>query len=116
MNAGIGLIVYPVKDLAAAKSVFTTLLGVEPYVDQPYYVGYHVGDTEVGLDPNAHRQGVSVPIGYREVTDIEESLQALEKAGATVRQSPRDVGGGLLVATVTDADGNVLGLRQPPQQ
>jgi len=35
-------------------------------------------------------------------------------AGATVKELPRDVGGGRLVATVSDPDGNVLGLLQDP--
>jgi predicted enzyme related to lactoylglutathione lyase len=35
-------------------------------------------------------------------------------AGAVVKEPTRDVGGGRLVATVTDPDGNVLGLLQDP--
>ena len=54
MTQGITLLVYPVKDLTQAKALYSTLLGVEPYVDQPYYVGYRVGDQEIGLDPNGH--------------------------------------------------------------
>ncbi|MGH2536399.1 MAG: VOC family protein [Candidatus Promineifilaceae bacterium] len=106
------LIVYPVKDAAASKALYSKLLGVEPYADAAYYVGFRVGDQEIGLDPNAHRRGVTVPIGYVEVTDIEASLKALVDAGAEVQQEARDVGGGKLIATVTDADGNILGLTQ----
>ena len=51
MNLGVRTIIYPVKDLAQAKMRFRTLLGVEPYADQPYYVGFRVGDQEFGLDP-----------------------------------------------------------------
>ena len=72
MNQGISLIVYPVKDLDAAKTLFGTFLGVKPYADSSYYVGYRVGDQEVGLDPNATSAG---PITYHEVTDIKASLQ-----------------------------------------
>lgn len=108
MAQNIKLIVYPVKDLAAARTLYSTFLGVEPYVDGPYYVGYRpTDDLEVGLDPN----GQAV-IGYIDVTDIKSSLQGLLDAGATVQQEPKDVGGGLLIAQVKDADGNVLGLRQ----
>ena len=39
----------------------------------------------------------------------------MTEAGATVKQAPQDVGGGRLVATFTDLDGNVLGLVQDPQ-
>ncbi len=109
MHQGISLIVYPVKDIEQAKKLFGAFLGVEPYVDGAYYVGYKVGDHEVGLDPNATTIG---PIAYREVSDIRKSLQELLDAGAQTQQDVRDVGGGLLIATVTDANGSTIGLRQ----
>jgi predicted enzyme related to lactoylglutathione lyase len=107
--SGIPIIVYPVRDLAAAKKLYGAFLGVEPYVDSPYYVGYKVGDQEVGLDPNSQTAG---PLAYRDVDDIKTSLQALLGAGWQMVQEPKDVGGGLLIAKVKDADGNVIGLRQ----
>ena len=103
----IKLIVFPVKDLDKAKTFYSTFLGVEPYVDGAYYVGYKVGDQEVGLDPND--QNV---VSYIDVDDIERSLKELETAGATVHMDVKNFGGGLLVAQVKDADGNILGLRQ----
>ena len=39
-------------------------------------------------------------------------LVEVTAAGATVNEPAHDVGGGRLVATVTDPDGNVLGLLQ----
>ncbi len=110
MSQEIKLIVYPVKDFAAAKKLYGTFLGVEPYADSPYYVGYKVGDQEVGL---AHGDSVG-PIAYCDVGDIKTSLQALLDAGGQTVQAIKDVGGGLLVASVKDADGNVIGLRQQP--
>jgi len=77
-------------------------------VASAYYVGYKVGDLEVGLDPNS-KVG---PIAYADVKDIRSSLQELTKAGAVVVQDVGDVGGGLLIAQVKDQDGNVVGLRQ----
>lgn len=56
MNEGVKTIIYPVKDLAAAKTLYGSLLGVEPLMDQPFYVGYKVGGQDVGLDPNGHSQ------------------------------------------------------------
>ena len=110
----IKIIVYPAKDLAASKALYSKFLGVEPYVDGEYYVGFRNGEQEVGLDPYAHMSGVTAPIGYIEVSDINGSLQSLLDAGAQVHQAPKDVGGGMLIATVKDADGNILGLRQLP--
>ncbi len=106
------LIVYPVKNIEAAKKVFRAFLGVDPYVDTPYYVGFKAGEMEVGLNPNAHHQNITTPIAYIDVTDIKVYLQTLTDAGAQILQEPKDVGGGLLVASVKDADGNILGLRQ----
>ncbi len=112
MNKGIQTIIYPVTDLEKAKALYTGLLGVEPYADAPYYVGYKVGGQDIGLDPNGHRQGSTGPIAYHHVSDIKATLQELLEAGAETKQDVRDVGGGKLIATVTDQDGNVIGLTQ----
>lgn len=109
MNKGIKTIIYPVKDLDRAKALYTKLLGVEPYVDSAYYVGFKVGDLDIGLDPNYHKTG---SVGYYHVSDIKESLQTLLDAGAQTEQNINDVGGGRLIASVRDAEGNLIGLIQ----
>ncbi len=114
MNKGVSLIIYPVRDLAKAKILFRKLTGVEPYSDAPYYVGYKVGDQEIGLDPNGHKQGMTGPVGYWQVVDIRKSLKELVDAGAQVQQAVRDVGGGKLIASVMDPDKNVIALMQMP--
>ena len=70
MNQGIRTVIYPVKDIARAKALYSKLLGVEPYADEAYYVGFRVGDQEIGLDPNGHNQGMTGPVGYWHVDDI----------------------------------------------
>ncbi len=112
MIQGVPLSVYLVQDMAQAKKLYTTLLGVEPYVDQPYYVGFRVGDQEIGLTPNGNSQGMTGPITYWQVDDIHKSLQICLDAGGQTQQEVRDVGGGMLVASVRDPDGNLIGLRQ----
>jgi Predicted enzyme related to lactoylglutathione lyase len=114
MNQGISVIIYPVKDLARAKTLYSKLLGVDPYVDAPYYVGFRVGDQGIGLDPHGHSGGMTGPVGYREVDDIKQSLQSLLDVGAQALHEVKDVGGGKLIASVKDADGNVIGLMQSP--
>src|ERR1035438_4785652 len=99
MKTAIKVIVYTVKDLPASKSLFSKYLGVEPYADSSYYVGFRIGDLEVGLVPNAQGQG---PIGYVDVPDIKASLKTLTDAGATLQQDVKVVGGGLLVAELRD--------------
>jgi predicted enzyme related to lactoylglutathione lyase len=112
MSEGIKTIIYPVKDLAAAKALYGALVGVEPYADAPYYVGFKAGGQDIGLDPNGHKQGMTGPIAYHHVGDIKSTLQALLDGGAEAHQDVRDVGNGRLIATVKDADGNVIGLLQ----
>ena len=113
MAAGFQTIIHPVTDLAKAKVLYGALLGAPPYLDQPYYVGFAVAGQDIGLDPHGHRKGMTGPIGYWHVDDIEASLAALLAAGAEAQQAVTDVGGGKLIAAVKDADGNVIGLLQP---
>jgi predicted enzyme related to lactoylglutathione lyase len=97
------------------RLLYCTLLGVEPYTDEAYYVGFRVGDQEIGLDPHGHRKGMTGPVGYWHTNDIQTSLHQLLEAGAQVQQAVQDVGGGKLIASVKDADGNITGLLQSLQ-
>ena len=112
MTAGLRTIIYPVKDLAKAKTLYGELLGIQPNMDEPYYVGFNVDGQDVGLDPHGHSQGMTGPVGYWHVDDIKTSTQALLDAGAKAQQEVKDVGGSKLIASVRDADGNVIGLIQ----
>ena len=114
MTEGIKAIIYPVKDLAKAKTLYGQFLDVEPNMDEPYYVGFSVGGQDVGLDPHGHSQGMTGPVGFWHVDDIKRSVKALVGAGAEVHQEVKDVGGGKLIASVKDTDGNVIGLLQSP--
>jgi predicted enzyme related to lactoylglutathione lyase len=104
-------IAIPVKDLEAAKALYTALLG-EPFADSPYYVGYMAEGVQIGLDPNGHRHGHTGPIAFWKTQDIRAEIETLKSAGAEVLDDPKDVGGGLLVAVLKDADGNLIGLAQ----
>jgi predicted enzyme related to lactoylglutathione lyase len=112
---GIKTVLHPVSDLAAAKQVYTALLGVSPTADAPYYVGFEAAGQQIGLVPNSGSQGMTSPVAYWHVSDIEAKLAEVTAAGATVHEPAHDVGGGRLVATVADPDGNILGLLQDPQ-
>jgi predicted enzyme related to lactoylglutathione lyase len=113
MTEGIKTIIYPVKDLAQAKALYGELMGVQPSMDEAYYVGFSVAGQDIGLDPHGHSKGMTAPVCYWHVDDINSSVQALLDAGAEALQEVRDVGGGKLIASVKDADGNVIGLIQP---
>jgi predicted enzyme related to lactoylglutathione lyase len=83
-------------------------------MDEAYYVGFNIEGQDIGLDPLGHSKGMSGPVAYWHVGDIEERLEALLDAGAEAHQGVRDVGGGKLLASVKDTDGNVIGLIQAP--
>ncbi|MGY4642439.1 VOC family protein [Cellulomonas sp. URHB0016] len=107
---GITIVLHPVSDVGAAKSVYTALLGIEPQADSPYYVGYDVGGQHIGLVPRGAGQETTSPVAYWQVPDIEATLAEVTEAGGTVTEAPHEVGPGRSVATFTDVDGNVLGL------
>lgn len=112
MTPTLKTIIFPVSDLAKAKTLFSTLVDAEPSADTPYYVGFDVAGVHVGLNPQGHSQGMTGPTGYWHVEDIEKALDRLLEAGGRAQQPVTAVGGGRLIATVTDADGNAIGLIQ----
>ena len=109
---GIKTVLHPVSDLTTAKAVYTALLGMAPQTDESYYVGFETEGQHIGLVPSGGQPGFTAPVAYWHVPDIKAKLAEVTAAGATVKEPAHDVGGGRLVATVTDPDGNVLGLLQ----
>jgi predicted enzyme related to lactoylglutathione lyase len=111
VTEGIRTVLHPVSDLAKAKPVYTALLGAEPTADSAYYVGYDVAGQHIGLVPRGP-QSPAGPVAYWHVPDIAARIEAVTAAGGAVQEAPHEVGPGRQIATVTDADGNVLGLLQ----
>ena len=109
---GIKTVLHPVSDLEKAKAVYVALLGIQPQTDSSYYVGFDVAGQHIGLVPGGGPQGMTSPVAYWHVPDLDAKLAEVTAAGATVKEPAHNVGGGRMVATVTDADGNVLGLLQ----
>jgi predicted enzyme related to lactoylglutathione lyase len=109
MNKGIKIILYPVKDINQSKTLFRKFLGVDPYADQPYYVGFKINEQDIGLVPNNPEGGVAA---FYNVDDIKNSLQILLDAGAQIIQDIKNVGEERLIASVKDKDGNIIGLVQ----
>jgi hypothetical protein len=85
VTAGLQTMIYPAKDLAAAKGVYTALLG-EPMFDAPYYVGWRIGNQDIGLDPSGHAQGMTGALGYYEVEDIECDPRRAGRCGCRAGQ------------------------------
>ena len=109
---GIKTVLHPVSDVEKAKAVYTALLGVAPQADSSYYVGYDVAGQHIGLLPGGGPQGLTSPVAYWHVDDIEAKLADVTAAGATIKDPVSEVGGGRVVASVIDPDGNILGLIQ----
>jgi predicted enzyme related to lactoylglutathione lyase len=109
---GIKTILMPVSDLAAAKAVYNALLEMSPQADSECHVGFDGAGQRVGLLPGGRPQGLTSPVAYWLVADIEAKLAELTAAGPTVKAHASDVGDGRLVATVTDPGGHVLGVVQ----
>jgi catechol 2,3-dioxygenase-like lactoylglutathione lyase family enzyme len=115
MFQGLRTVIYRVNDLARAKEWYTTLLGYGPYFDEPFYVGFNVGGYELGLDPDAAgaTPGDSV-VTYWGVADARSALARLAELGAKERADVQEVGDRILVASVEDPFGNVVGIIENP--
>lgn len=113
MVTSIRTVIYPVTDIDRAKAVFGAILGTAPVMDEPYYVQFDADGQEIGLDPNGAGKGLTGPVPYWHVTDINATVATLLDAGASEREAVHDVGGGRLIATLADTDGNPVGLIQP---
>lgn len=128
---GLRTTIYQVADLARAKVWYAGAFGVEPYFDEPYYVGFNVGGYELGLQPleqealstaqetsdgEVRTRSVIVAgvVAYWGVDDVQEVYVNLLEHGARVHGAPQDVGGGIVTATVLDLDDNVIGLIYNP--
>ncbi|TWD73013.1 putative enzyme related to lactoylglutathione lyase [Kribbella amoyensis] len=109
---GVKTLLHPVSDLAKAKAVYSALLGMPPQTDTAYYVGFETEGQHIGLVPGGGPQGMTSPVAYWHVADLEAKLAEVTAAGAVVEEAAHEVGGGRRVATVIDPDGNVLGLLQ----
>jgi len=114
MNKGVKTVIYPVSDVDRAKTLFSRLLGTDPVIDQPYYVGFSVAGQDIGLDPSGFDRNMSGATPFWEVDDLRAVVVDLTGAGATIAEDVRDVGGGKLIAILEDEDGNMIGLTQTP--
>lgn len=113
MIQGLRTVIYPVSDLTAAKAWYNAALGITPYFDEPFYVGYAVGGFELGLIPDG-KPGTAGALAYWGAPDAAAELARLQSLGATVHEALKDVGGGIKVAAVLDPFGNAFGIIENP--
>ncbi len=108
--AGLKSVIYPSSNLEADKKLWEAATGSKPYFDQPYYVGFRVNGCELGLDPNAAKEGLLYPVAYWNVQNVAEATKQILGGGATVNKEAKDVGGGMMMATFKDPSGNIFGI------
>ncbi len=113
MLLGLRTVTYAAPDLGQAKTWYSRVLGIAPYFDQPFYVGFDVGGYELGLDPKAVPGGTGV-VAYWGVEDVEREYRRLLELGAREREPVKDVGEGIRLGTVLDPWGNVFGVIHNP--
>ena len=112
---GLRTVVYNVDDIVEATDWYSKALDIEPYFNEPFYVGFNVGGFELGLSPDEGEIVMrSSGNAYWGVADIETVWQYLIDAGATPDSGIEDVGGDILAASLRDPWGNIIGLIQNP--
>jgi predicted enzyme related to lactoylglutathione lyase len=109
---GLRTLIYPSNDLATDKKWWADVLGIEPYFDQPFYVGFNVGGYELGLDPNGDM--ADGPRTYFGVDDVHAAVDHFVEAGCTVYEQAMETGDDIVVATVKKPNGQLLGLIYNP--
>lgn len=113
---GLRTCIYKVPDLNEAKTWYSKAFETKPYFDEPFYVGFNIGGYELGLLPEEN--GVSEKtdniMTYWGVENVQEVFDRFLSLGATVHEEPHSVGEPLVVASVKDPWGNVIGLIYNP--
>lgn len=108
-------IVYSARNLPKARAFYAQALGQEPYFDEPFYVGFDVNGSELGLDPNAPAAAQVGPVTYWRVADADAAHGRLLALGASAHEAVHDVGGGIRLGSVVDPCGNVVGVMSEPE-
>jgi len=114
MFTGLKSVIYPSSNLDTDKKFWESITGIKPYFDKPYYVGFNVSGSELGLDPNAAKEGITQPVAYWSVDNTEEATKQLIAGGAIVNTAVKDVGGGMMMGTFRDPSGNTFGIIDNP--
>lgn len=113
---GLRTTIYKVGDINKAKEWYAKAFGAQPYFDEPFYVGFEIGGYELGLQPEekpAKNKTESV-VAYWGVDDVNAEFNRFISQGASAFEQPEEVGGGIIVATLKDPWGNIIGLIYNP--
>ncbi|MDV6167231.1 VOC family protein [Flavobacterium sp. DG1-102-2] len=111
---GLRTVCYKVSDIDLAKEWYAKAFGTAPYFDEPFYVGFNISGYELGLQPDESIKGDNV-VTYWGVDDIQNQYEHFISLGATEHEAPQNVGGEIIVASVKDLWGNIIGLIYNPE-
>lgn len=114
MFLGLRTVIYPTTDLAASTAWYTKAIGHAPYFNEPFYVGFNVGGYELGLLPPGDEDADDSPTTYWGVDDIHAEFARLIAIGASAHGEIKDVGEGIMVGSIKDPAGNIIGLIHNP--
>jgi predicted enzyme related to lactoylglutathione lyase len=107
--------IYRVNDITKATAWYSKVLGIDPYFNEPFYVGFNVAGYELGLQPDDSNEPKTVTVmTYWGVDDVTKSFNDLITLGATPFEEPEEVGGGIVVGAVKDPWGNIFGIIYNP--
>jgi len=110
---GLRTTIYKVTDLPKAKEWYSKAFNAKPYFDESFYVGFNIGGYELGLQNEKVAVGENVSVFWG-VEDIEAAYKYFVECGATEVEKPMNVGENIMVATLKDPWGNLLGLIYNP--
>jgi len=113
MPRGLRTVIYGVPDPARAKEWYSKAFGVEPYFDQPFYIGFNIGGFELGLDPNSP-SGAGGTVAYWGVASISDAMSRMESFGGKIANPAQEVGEGIKVGIIEDPFGNQIGIIENP--
>ncbi|HET6528153.1 MAG TPA: VOC family protein [Balneolaceae bacterium] len=114
---GLRTAIYKVANINKAKEWYSRAFDTAPYFDEPFYVGFNIGGYELGLQPEEESTGKKSDnvMTYWGVKDIKKEFKRLIELGATEHESPQNVGGEIMVASVKDPWDNCLGIIYNPE-
>lgn len=111
---GLRTVIYRVPHIETAKKWYANAFGVQPYFDEPFYVGFNIGGYELGLQPDEAVTGSNI-LAYWGVENMDTEYNKLLGMGAIMHEAPQNVGGEIVVASVKDPWGNIIGLIYNPE-
>lgn len=114
---GLRTAIYKVTDIEKAKLWYNKVFAATPYFDQAFYVGYNIAGYELGLHPGDEtpESKADSVMTYWGVENVETEFERMISLGAVGHEKPANVGGEIVVGSVKDPWGNVIGLIYNPQ-